>query len=114
MRVMSGMARVLGIAALAAICSAAAASNGAKGNDGKPVPDLSGVWQIASYERAIRTVDGKMPPLKPEARKVYEKNLVALKAPKPREDMTRCVPPGTPRVLWAPFPVQLVQTARKV
>src|SRR5262245_21062357 len=77
-------------------------------------PELSGIWQVASYERSIRTVDGKLPPLRPEAKKVYEQNLAARKQLKPREDMTRCVPPGTPRVLWAPFPIQIVQTARKI
>jgi hypothetical protein len=78
------------------------------------VPDISGVWQVARYERSIRTVDGKMPPLKPEAAEVYRKNLAERKKLKPRSDMSRCVPPGTPRVMWAPNPIMILQTARKV
>ena len=46
---------------------------------GKSVPDISGMWQVTKYERSIRTVDGKRPPLKPEALKEYESNLVARK-----------------------------------
>jgi hypothetical protein len=113
-RMRSGAVLVLWIAAAVAGMPAHANSDGPAGSETKSPPDLSGVWQVASYERSIRTVDGKMPPLRPEARKVYEGNIVARKHLKPREDMTRCVPPGTPRVLWAPFPVQIVQTARKV
>lgn len=77
-------------------------------------PDLSGVWQVTKYEPSIRTVDGKLPPLKPESRKVYEQNLVARKQLKPRSDLSRCVPPGTPRAMWAPRPILILQTARKI
>ena len=78
------------------------------------VPDISGVWQITQYEHAIRTAEGKPPPLKPEARKVYEQNVAARKTLKPRSDLSRCVPPGTPRVMWAPRPLLILQTARKI
>lgn len=77
-------------------------------------PDISGVWQIDKYERAIRSVNGKRPPLKPEAEAVYRRNVEERKTLKPKEDLSRCVPPGTPRILWAPFPVMILQTARKI
>jgi hypothetical protein len=93
-----------------ALCAALAALSTAHAG----APDFSGVWQIGKYERSIRTDDGKHPPLKPEAKQVYEQNVVARKDLKPRNDMSRCVPPGTPRLLWAPFPVLILQTARKV
>lgn len=76
--------------------------------------DISGVWQVTKYEPSIRTVDGKAPPLRAEARKVYEQNLVARKQLKPRSDLSRCVPPGTPRAMWAPQPIMILQTARKI
>ncbi len=98
-----------------ALCALAAAS--AVAADSTPpqaAPDISGVWQVTRYERSIRTADGKLPPLKPEARKVYEQNLLSRKKLKPREDMSRCVPPGTPRVMWAPKPLMVLQTARKI
>jgi hypothetical protein len=101
--------------AVLALCAVASAST-VFGDSTPPqtAPDISGVWQVARYERSIRTVDGKLPPLKPQARKVYEQNLVARRKLKPREDMTRCVPPGTPRVMWAPQPLMILQTARKI
>jgi hypothetical protein len=101
--------RVLGlcVAALFAVPVTGVASDAKR-------PELSGIWQVTGYERSIRTVDGKMPPLRPEAKKVYEHNIAARKQLKPREDLTRCVPPGIPRALWAPLPIQIVQTARKV
>jgi hypothetical protein len=86
----------------------------AAGESHATAPDISGVWQVTQYERAIRTADGKPPPLKPEARKVYEQNVAARKTLKPRSDMSRCVPPGTPRVMWAPRPLLILQTARKI
>ena len=49
---------------------AAADSQGAVAKAPVTVPDISGVWQVARYERSIRTVHGKMPPLKPEANEV--------------------------------------------
>lgn len=104
--------RKMSVATLAFSFAMLAAAQVASAAD--KLPELSGIWQVVGYERSIRTVDGKMPPLRPEAKKVYEQNLVARKQLKPREDLTRCVPPGTPRVLWAPFPIQIVQTARKV
>jgi hypothetical protein len=77
-------------------------------------PDISGVWQVTKYERAIRTVDGKRPPLKPEAVAVYERNVAARKTLKPKQDMSRCVPVGTPRIMWAPQPMMILQTPRKI
>lgn len=77
-------------------------------------PRISGIWQVTKYETGIRTIDGKLPPLTPEGEKIYQKNLVEKKGLKPRNDMTRCVPSGTPRVMWAPYPTMILQTARKI
>jgi hypothetical protein len=77
-------------------------------------PDLTGVWQVTHYERSIRTAEGKPPPLRPEAKKIYEQNLVSHRHMKSRDDMSRCVPPGTPRVMWAPLPLMILQTPRKI
>ncbi|MEP7243861.1 MAG: hypothetical protein ABI885_09255 [Gammaproteobacteria bacterium] len=86
----------------------------ASSNPALATPDISGVWQVTRYERSIRTIEGKAPPLTADARKVYEQNLVARKQLKPKSDMSRCVPPGTPRVMWAPKPLMILQTPRKV
>ncbi|HEV7715147.1 MAG TPA: hypothetical protein VGO53_06110 [Steroidobacteraceae bacterium] len=108
------LALCAGTAAPALAQSAPAPSAVADGSATHATPDISGMWQVTRYERSIRTTDGKGPPLKPEARKVYEQNLAARKQLKPKSDMSRCVPPGTPRVMWAPKPLMILQTARKV
>ncbi len=89
----------------------------AAASDAKPMvaaPDFSGVWQVTRYERSIRTVEGKLPPLQPAAKQVYEQNIAGRKQLPPRSDMSRCVPPGTPRIMWAPLPMMILQTARKI
>jgi hypothetical protein len=100
--------------AVLGVFGAAAAASQTSGETVSPTPDISGVWQVSRYERSIRTVEGKLPPLKPAANEAYRKNLVARQKLKPRTEMSRCVPPGTPRVMWAPFPMMILQTARKI
>jgi len=77
-------------------------------------PEFGGVWQITAYQPGVRTVDGQLPPLTAEGKALYEANLVARRELPPREDMRRCVPSGTPRAMWAPLPLMVVQTARKI
>jgi hypothetical protein len=89
---------------------AAMGENGTK----RSVPDISGIWQVAKYEKSIRTVDGQRPPLKPAAFEEYARNLRERQKLRPKQDMARCVPPGIPRIMWAPRPVMVLQTARKV
>jgi hypothetical protein len=98
-----------------AACVAHAANSGPSDeNAARAPPDLSGVWQVSRYDPSIRTIEGRLPPLTDEARKRYQSNVAARKHLEPRSDMSRCVPPGTPRVMWAPFPVMILQTARKI
>ena len=103
-------------AALAALpMFAANANEGAPAKlSGVGAPDISGVWQVVKYEKSIRTVDGKKPPLKPEALEKYERNLKERKDLRPKNDMARCVPNGTPRIMWNPKPMMILQTPRKV
>jgi hypothetical protein len=77
-------------------------------------PDVSGVWQVTHYETGIRTTDGELPPLTAAGMAAYQSNLAERKELKPRNDMTRCVPSGTPRVMWAPLPMMILQTPRKI
>lgn len=83
-------------------------------HSGLEVPDLSGVWTVTDYHPGIRTLDGELPPLTEEAQAQYAENLEQRKSLPPKDDMTRCVPPGSPRINFAPFPVLLLQTERKV
>lgn len=77
-------------------------------------PEIGGVWQLTTYSTAIRTQDGALPPLTDAGKAAYASNLQARKELKPRSDMTRCVPSGTPRAMWAPLPLMILQTARKI
>ena len=77
-------------------------------------PDIGGIWQLTNYTTGVRTVDGQLPPLTDEGKAAYAANLAARKKMKPREDMSRCVPNGTPRAMFAPNPLMILQTARKI
>jgi len=77
-------------------------------------PQISGVWQVTNYIKGIRTADGKLPPFTAAGKNAYDANLAARKTMKPRGDMTRCVPSGTPRTMFAPLPMMVLQTARKI
>lgn len=77
-------------------------------------PKIAGTWQVSEYEAGIRTVDGALPPLNAEGTALYERNLAERRELPPREDMSRCVPSGMPRAMWAPLPLLIVQTERKI
>lgn len=75
---------------------------------------FAGVWQVTEYHPEIRTTDGQLPPLSAEGQTAYATNLERRRVPKARSDMSRCVPSGTPRAMFAPLPLLIVQTARKI
>lgn len=77
-------------------------------------PDLSGMWVLAKPIPSLRTLDGKAPPLKPEAAAVLQKRIADRKAGKAGDVADLCLPVGTPRSLLVPGPLLLLQTARKV
>jgi hypothetical protein len=104
----------LAASALALLPLFAVSADEAVQTSGKNAPDISGVWQVTKYEKSIRTVDGKKPPLQPAALEEYERNLKERKTLRPKNDMARCVPPGVPRIMWAPLPMMVLQTQRKV
>lgn len=73
-------------------------------------PDLSGYWQVERYIEAVRTLDGKEPPLKPEAKKLYEQRKAAKRAGKLDFDPTaKCVSPGVPRLMFLPYALEILQ-----
>lgn len=93
-----------------AILWSASASYAANGAAAKQ-PDFNGLWQITSKEHAaLKPADGKALPLTDMAKAQYEKNMATLKTGKNSIDaMSRCLPPGVPRVLLMPKPFKLVQ-----
>src|SRR3569833_1665136 len=73
-------------------------------------PNLTGVWSIITPENELRTEEGKVPPLLPEARTVYEQR----KAQAARDDRsfvstTRSQPPGLPRLMLIRAPFEILQ-----
>lgn len=100
--------------ALALLSLSGASADQVVQSTSKNVPNIGGVWQVTRYEKSIRTVEGKPPPLKPAAVAEYERNLKQRKTLRPKNDMARCVPPGVPRIMWAPLPMMVLQTGRKV
>jgi hypothetical protein len=78
-------------------------------------PDLSGVWFEREYHRNILS-EGN-PPLQPWAEELYKKNRaeVTSAAPDhPPDSVARCIPPGVPRILYLPFPWEIVQARDRV
>lgn len=78
-------------------------------------PRIGGVWLLAAPQTAIKTVDGKLPPLTADAQKLYKARVALRKAGKDANDPADfCLPPGTPRSLWSGEPILITQTPAKV
>ena len=78
-------------------------------------PDFSGVWQVEKNIQELKTVDGQVPPLMPEAAKVYEDQKKKWKAGDLSFDPTaKCISPGLPRMLYVPYPFEIIQRPQKL
>lgn len=70
---------------------------------------VAGVWRIEAPVKAVRTVDGKEPPLKPEAAQTYRRHIAARKAGDTSFDSaTWCASVGMPRAMFIDSPFQIV------
>lgn len=69
-------------------------------------PRIAGIWQVVDPPKALRTEDGKLPPLNAAGRKVQRERGA--------DPMDQCLPPGTPRILWMPTPFLITQAPAKV
>lgn len=101
---------------LLALCAAAAVallfSKAATSQDSQR-PDFNGVWQVVQPQQALKSASGAEPPLTPAASAQYAKNKAALKARQNSIDtLSRCLPPGVPRIMNLPRPFKLVQNDR--
>jgi hypothetical protein len=77
-------------------------------------PNLSGIWAMPSPVRALKTTDGKDPPLLPAARAEYQKRQAALKADPKSDPDSNCWMQGVPRLVYAPYPVMIAQEKDRV
>jgi hypothetical protein len=66
--------------------------------------DLNGgTWQVIDPPAALKTSAGREPPLRPEARQLYDQRLAARRRGDSSFDSTEnCLPPGLPRLLTLP------------
>lgn len=98
-----------GVALLAALTLGAAAVTQA-GH-----PDLTGVWAIVSHPAVLKAVDGTAPPLNPAATAVYAQHrAAAARGDRSFDGVTRCLPPGLPRLLLMNTPFEILQRDKAV
>lgn len=73
-------------------------------------PDFSGVWFVVHPPHALKTVEGTPPPLTPGARAIYEQHrAAAARGDRSFDGMTRCLPPGLPRLMFVNEPFEILQ-----
>jgi hypothetical protein len=73
-------------------------------------PDFTGLWRVQAFVPAIRTDQGALPPLKPEAKAIYDKRVADRAAGRAVKDpIDACLPHGVPRLMFAPYPMLLLQ-----
>ncbi|HEY4029779.1 MAG TPA: hypothetical protein VGM25_05505 [Caulobacteraceae bacterium] len=78
-------------------------------------PDFTGLWQAPAFVAALKTTDGKAPPLKPEALKLYRQRVADRAAGRKVGDpVADCLPHGVPRLMYAPYPLLIVQSNGQV
>ena len=77
--------------------------------------DFNGVWLPAKATQHLLTMDGKEPPLKPEAKALYEKRQAARKAGDTSFDRTTwCASPGLPRFMFIMHPFEIAVSERRI
>ena len=79
------------------------------------VPNISGTWFTRGFNPRTKPDDGSETPWLPWTQQAYEKREKARQAGAPMVDPTAaCLPSGIPRLIAAPYPIQIVQTPDKV
>jgi hypothetical protein len=84
---------------------------------GAATPDerFNGVWLIEKAPRTLTTVEGKPPPLRPEALTEYEARLAAgAKGDRSLDRTTWCAAAGVPRLMLEPHPFEILVNPRQV
>ena len=77
--------------------------------------NFEGVWLILGEHSALRTLAGKVPPMTRAAAARYAANLAARRGGKPAFDtLQSCKPHGFPRILFAAYPVEILQEPKQV
>jgi len=80
-----------------------------------PKPSLDGVWLIERAPRELRTIDGKEPPLLPEARALYQqRRALRAKGDTSFDQTTWCASAGVPRLMLEPYKFEVIVNKRQV
>jgi len=76
---------------------------------------FNGVWLAEKATSRLLTAAGTMPPLRPEAKKLYEERQAARKAGDTSFDRaTWCASPGIPRLMFVRHPFEIAVSERRV
>ena len=76
---------------------------------------ISGAWMVENPTPRMLTADGKPPPLKPAAAKLYKQRLaLRTKGETWFDRATWCASPGVPRANVMPYPLEIVMDDRRV
>ncbi|HEY1899459.1 MAG TPA: hypothetical protein VGG49_06690 [Steroidobacteraceae bacterium] len=78
-------------------------------------PDLTGVWLLAGHIGAVKTTDGDAPPLNAEAQALYDAHRkAAAHGDYTYDGVTRCLPPGLPRLMLMHEPFEILQRDKAI
>jgi hypothetical protein len=86
---------------------------------------VAGIWAKSDYDRgrvfdprkqSLKTIDGKTPPFRPEAAKLYEQRLVAAEHDQVFvTPLSQCLPSGIPAMMFYPgLPIQFLESRGEV
>jgi hypothetical protein len=79
-----------------------------------PAADLSGVWWIRDRS-GLAAVDHKKLPLRADVEASWRSHSFAAKRAKEAQDGAhRCLPEGLPRLMLAPYPIQILQRPEQI
>ncbi len=78
-------------------------------------PNFTGIWRTPTFIPTLKTDKGALPPLRPEAAAIYKKRVADRAAGKKVDDpLDECMPHGVPRLMYAPYPMLILHTAKQV
>lgn len=75
------------------------------------IPNISGVYFATGFQEITTWADGTPAPLLPWNQEILEERIASEAAGDPMADPTAdCLPSGVPRIISAPYPMEIVQT----
>ena len=73
-------------------------------------PDFTGKWRVEAFIPVVKTDKGELPPLRPEAKAIYDQRVADRAAKRNVHDpIDACLPHGAMRLMFAPYPFLLLQ-----